>query len=356
MKTARLFCVVALAFAGCTNSLDDGVPRLYACNRADGLDSCPGGWRCGLSGSCQDPTQALPYACETSDDCSAGWHCGPERVCFDRAVATDRSCRADSSDCAPGWRCGREVRGEVCHPLDAGAPYLCTSDSDCEATWRCGPGGVCVDVATQGLREGDVTFTTAKVSPLLPNKVDLLQVRLVGGGDVGRFGQNRLVFAADGRLNVVANSADLSFPHETSRESTPLLRTAHALADTEEHLLISDSSGIVDYANAFDGGAPTLVSSLANAEFRYAPPYTAFNSADEELAAFSGTTVAVCGRKPTAIYVCDPTVFASSTLPAPINDVAFIDEYQRRRSVLAATNAGLFFAPRLGSFLTLDGG
>lgn len=364
MKTLQFLGVLALAFAGCTNTLDDGVPRLYACDRAEGLDSCPSGWRCGLSGSCQDPTQALPYACETSADCSASWHCGPERLCFDRAAATDRSCRAtleatpDAGDCAPGWRCGKETRGEVCHPLDAGAAYLCSSDTDCEATWRCGPEGACVDVATQGLRAGEVTFSAAKVSPLLPNQVDLLQVRLVGGGDVGSFGKNRLVFAVNGTLTVVTNSAELSFPHEASRESTPLLRPGHAMADTEEHLLVSDSSGVVDYSNAFDGGTALLVAGPANAELRYAPPFSSTSGANaqEELAAFSGTTIAICGRGSSSLNACDPTVFPSSTLPSPINDVASVDEYLQRRSVLAATNAGLFFAPRLGSFLALDGG
>ena len=87
--------------AGCSNRLADGVPRLYACERAEGLNSCPGGWRCGLSGFCQDPTQALPYACEGHDDCSAAWHCGAERLCYDRATALDRPCRTDADDCAP---------------------------------------------------------------------------------------------------------------------------------------------------------------------------------------------------------------------------------------------------------------
>ena len=96
--------LIALALVGCSNRLVDGVPRLYACDRAEGLNSCPGGWRCGLSGFCQDPTQALPYSCESSDDCSAAWHCGAERLCYDRATARDRSCRENGGDCAPSWR------------------------------------------------------------------------------------------------------------------------------------------------------------------------------------------------------------------------------------------------------------
>lgn len=90
MKTTlRLTLLLLLSLAGCKNALDTAAPRLYACDRAEGLNSCPGGWRCGLSGFCQDPAQALPYACESSDDCSPTWHCGAERLCYDRAAAVD---------------------------------------------------------------------------------------------------------------------------------------------------------------------------------------------------------------------------------------------------------------------------
>lgn len=363
MKTVRVL-LFAIALAGCANSLVDDVPRLYACERGEGAEPCPGGWRCGLSGYCVNPEQALPYACETSADCSTTWHCGAERVCYDRATAIDRACRAslestpDAGDCAPGWRCGREVRGQVCHPIDAGAAYLCTSDSDCEAGWRCGPEDVCVDVAGQGLREGDVAFTTAKVSPLLPGQVDLLQVRVLDGSEVLAFGTHRLVFVADGGLTVATNSAALEWPFTASRETTRLARPARALVETEAHLLVSDATGLVDYRDAFDGGSPALVApALANADLRYAPPILSFGTvvSQEELASFAGSTVGLCGRG-TQLQPCDATTFQLSMLPSTVNDVAFIDEVLQRRSALAATSGGLYFAPRLGAFLDLDGG
>ena len=351
--------------AACTNRLADDVPRLYACDRAEGLNACPGGWRCGLSGYCQDPAQPLPYACQTSDDCSAGWHCGAERLCYDRDAARDRACRAeleaspDTSDCAPGWRCGREARGQVCHPLDAGAAYLCADDRDCEATWRCGPERACVDVAAQGLRPSEVTFTTTKVSPVLPGELELLQLHLKEPFPFE--GQNQLTFTAAGRLwhALDVQTAVVGEPPRLSSESTPLLRPAHALAQTEEHLLVTDSTGLMDYADALDGGTPSLLlPSLANAELRYAPPVLQFGSplADEELAAFSGTTLGLCGHAfPTT--ACDPTNFQLGTLSATVNDVTFIEGQQRRRSALAATSAGPWFAPRVDNFfLSLDGG
>ncbi|MDP2275851.1 MAG: hypothetical protein Q8K32_34220 [Archangium sp.] len=366
MKTTlRLFGLLALSLSGCTNSLVDEVPRLYACDRLEGLNACPGGWRCGLSGYCLNPGQALPYACESSADCSTTWHCGTERVCYDRAAAQDRSCRTaaeaipDAGDCAPGWRCGREVRGQVCHPLDAGAAYLCVSDSDCEATWRCGPEGACVDVAAQGLQAGSVSFTMAKVSPLLPPEIELLQVSVTRADLTFSFPNNRMIFTADGGLFVVTNTASYAGPtFSSSRESTPLVRPPHALVEFSNHLLVSDSSGIVDYRDAFDGGAAALVfAGLANAEFRYAVgASSAFPQ--EELAAFSGTTVGLCGRDSTSITQCDPSVFQVATLPATVADVAFVDaDSLGRRSALAATSAGPWFAPRQGSsYLALDGG
>lgn len=356
MKTTlRLVLLFALSLAGCTNSLVDEVPRLYACDRAEGLNACPQGWRCGLSGYCQNPNQALPYACESSADCSTTWHCGTERLCYDRAAAQDRACRTssesipDAGDCAPGWRCGREVRGQVCHPLDAGAAYLCVSDSDCEATWRCGPEGACVDVAAQGLRPGEVSFTMAKVSPLLPTEVELLQVSVASGLS------NRLIYTADGALHLVTNSSSYFGPFTSSRDSIPLVRPAHGLVEIEGHLLVSDSSGITDYRSALDGGAPVPISlpALANAEFRYAFP----NSSEyEELAAFSGTTIGLCSHG-LASNTCDPAAFQMATLPAAVTDVVFVDGNDQRRSALAATTAGPYFAPRAGDdFLALDGG
>lgn len=361
--TLRLFGLLALWLTGCTNGLVDEVPRLYACDRAEGLDACPGRWRCGLAGYCQNPDQALPYACETAADCSTTWHCGTERVCYDRAAAQDRSCRTssesipDGGDCAPGWRCGREVRGQVCHPLDAGAAYLCVSDSDCEATWRCGPEGACVDVAAQGLRPGEVNFTMAKVSPLLPTGVELLQVSGVRLTPNTGFIPNRMVFAADGGLHVVTNSASRSWPFSFTRDSIALVRPAHGLVELERHLLVSDSSGLTDYRGMLDGGAPVPLPfpSLSNAEFRYA---FASSQAEEELAAFSGTTIGLCGRDGgSTLSACDPSTLQLATLPAPITDVVFVDDRFGRRSALAATTAGPWFAPRSGSsFLGLDGG
>ncbi len=364
MKTTlRLFGLLVLSFAGCANDLVDEVPRLYACDRAEGLDACPGGWRCGLSGYCLNPEQALPYACESSADCSTTWHCGTERVCYDRSAAQDRSCRTaaesipDAGDCAPGWRCGREVRGQVCHPLDAGAAYLCVSDSDCEATWRCGPEGACVDVAAQGLQAGSVNFSMAKVSPLLPAEVELLQVNVVRSDQLSSFIPNRLVFTADGGLHVVTSSSSHFWPFSSTRDSITLVRPAHAMVEVEGHLLVSDSSGLVDYRGMLDGGAPVPLAfpTLSNAEFRYAFPAT---QAEEELAAFSGTTIALCGRNGTSmVSACDPSTLQLATLPAAITDVVFVDDVFRRRSALAATTAGPWFAPRAGtSFLALDGG
>ncbi len=363
-RTIRFFGLLALALSACTNRLADDVPRLYACDRADGLNSCPGGWRCGLSGFCQDPAQALPYACEAWEDCSATWHCGQERLCYDRAAARERSCRADNKsipdagDCAPGWRCGREVRGQVCHALDAGAAYLCASDSDCEANWRCGPEGICVDVGTQGLRAGEVTLTATKLSPLLPGRVDLMSLRVEPQG-------TNLAFVADGRLSLVTSSTPQGQFPNTTRESTPLVLPAHALVQTEDHLILSDSTGLVDYRDALDGGVAVRLTALANAELRYAPRVSIFGTAAlEELAAFSGTAVGICGRSSSFQLMCEPSTIQPATLPATVNDVAFLDEStpqvgpsNSRRGALAATSAGPYFAPRgLGVFLALDGG
>ncbi|MDP1826138.1 MAG: hypothetical protein Q8L48_22925 [Archangium sp.] len=354
----RRLAVLLLALAGCTNPLVDDVPRLYACDRAEGLNSCPGGWRCGLSGFCQDPAQNLPYACESAADCSTTWHCGAERLCYDRAAAQDRSCRAsqeaiaDAGDCAPGWRCGREVRGQVCHALDAGAAYLCVTDSDCEATWRCGPEGACVDVAKQGLHLGQVSVTAVKVSPLLPAQVELVQV------DVKQrtaFETNRAAFIAAGSVTLATNGSS-TMQDPTSLTSTPLLRPAHALALTAAHLLATDAMGLVDYGGALDGGtASLLVPSLANAELRYAPALTSPVSVDEELASFSGASVGLCERGLDMI-TCDPREFRFATLPSAVSDVAFLDDAFKRRSALAATAAGPYFAPRRGPFIALDGG
>lgn len=361
MRATMRGFLLALIFTGCTNALVDPKPRLYACDRAEGLDSCPGNWRCGLSGYCQNPDQALPYTCETSADCSPTWHCGAERLCFDRAAALDRSCRAslesvpDAGDCAPGWRCGREVRGQVCHPLDAGAPYQCTGDSDCEAGWRCGPEGVCVDVAKQGLRPGEVMFNVAKVSPLLPTAAEALYLRVLGGSVLGT---NRMLFTADGGLHLATNSNSPFTPHEASLDSTPLLRPAHALVETNGYVLVSDSSGVVDYRDALDGGTPQAFPGLANAEFRYAKPV---RNSQEELAAFSGSAVALCGRRSSSFADCDPSDLGPVTLPATVNDVVFIDELSNgRRAALAATSDGPYFAPRTtnagAGFVGLDGG
>jgi len=99
------------------------------------------------------------------------------------------------------------------------------------------------------------------------------------------------------------------------------------------------------------------VPSLAGAELRYAPALVQFGTpvSDEELASFSGATVGLCGRG-VALRVCDPLAFQFATLPAPVKDVAFVDAVLDRRSALAATTAGPYFAPRLGAFIALDGG
>ncbi len=362
MKTTlRLFGALTLLLAGCTNGLVDEVPRLYACDRAEGLDSCPGGWRCGLSGYCQNPNQALPYACETSADCSTTWHCGPERVCYDRNSAIDRSCRLnlestpDAGDCAPGWRCGREIRGQFCHPRDAGAPYVCATDSDCEAAWRCGPEGACVDVAVQGLRGADVSLTLKKVSPLLPTQVEALHLSVVKQSALS----NRMVFTLDGGLHLVTNSSRLTGPFTSSADSTALVRPAHNVVETENHLLVADSSGVMDYRDAFTGGVAVLaLPGLPNAEFRYA--FANLWGNQEELAVFSGSTIGVCGRAGLGSPTCEASAFQVATLPAEVKDVAFIADgtnQPSRRSVMAATAAGPYFAPRTGdSFLALDGG
>lgn len=364
MKALRLMMALSVA-AGCTNRLVDDVPRLYACDRAAGLDSCPGGWRCGLSGYCQGPGQLLPYACENSDDCSAPWHCGPERVCYDRAAAQDRACRAsletipDAGDCAPGWRCGKEPRGQVCHPLDAGAAYLCTSDFDCEGGWRCGPQGACVDVAEQGLRPGQLSLNTTRVSPLLPRDVELLQVNFadIFSGLPQSTGQ--AIFTAGGQLARASIVGSQSGRPTSSLEETALLRPAHALAQTQQHLLVTDSSGLVDYTDALDGGTPVVLNAaLAGTELRYAPSLNRFGTITaEELVAFSGPRVALCTGTSNGFSQCDARSFQSDTLPGDINDLVFFDDaFTGRRSVLAGTSRGPYLAPRSGAFLALDGG
>lgn len=364
MKTS-LSLIILVALTGCANGLVDDVPRLYACDRSAGLNSCPGGWRCGLSGYCQDPAQGLPYACENSDDCSASWHCGQERLCFDRDAARDRSCRLEleaspeTSDCAPGWRCGRELRGQVCHPVDAGAGYLCTSDSDCEAGWRCGIEGACVDVATQRLQpRPDVIVTTTRLSPRLPSDVDVHSLTVLPR-DLG--GTNQLLFSEGNTLTLLTSLADPTDTPAHARATATLLRPLRAVAMTEGRVLATDATGLVDYFDAFDGGSPALLEpSLADMELRFEPKNTYFDT-QEELAAFSGSTVGVCGRGAGNLYACDPSTFQLAMLPATITDVAFIEETgtgaSGRRSVLAATTQGPYFAPRAGSsFVSLDGG
>ena len=307
----KKLALLVLALSACTNTLGDQVPRLYACDRAEGLDSCPSGWRCGLSGYCQDPAQPLAYACESSDDCSGAWHCGPERICYDRTAAIDRGCRAseelipDAGDCAPGWRCGREVRGQFCHSRDAGAGYLCTSDLDCEATWRCGPAGACVDVASQGLRGSEANFTVIKVSPLFPAPVDLSSVLLTSQG-------HRAAFVGGGKVTLAQSSTTGTFgPPVADAGFVTLVRPAHALARTDQRVLVTDATGLVDYAVAFDGGTPTLVDpSLANAELRYAPRSRFFSTENESLGAFSGARVGLCelGTVSSAVARATPSV------------------------------------------------
>lgn len=354
MKTS-LQLVLILALAGCANVLDSDKPRLYACDRAEGLNSCPDGWRCGLSGYCQSPVQLLPYACETTEDCSGTWHCGPDGVCFDRDAPRDRPCRAeletsvDTSDCAPGWRCGREVRGEVCHQLDAGAAYLCTSDLECEAEWRCGVEGACVDVAKQGLGVADVALTTGRVNPITPSQVELFQLRLSRGSF-----PNTFVFTSGNTLSKATGQSFLTETTTGTLVSTQLLRTGHALAATESHVLVTDSMGLTDYVDALSGGSATTVNtSLANAELRYAPEQS---FSEEELAAFSGSNISVCERG-SALRVCDPSTMQPSTIGATVRDVTFLDDDgSSRRSLLAATAQGPYFALRDGVSFEPDGG
>ncbi len=346
----KKLALLVLALSACTNTLGDQVPRLYACDRADGLNSCPSGWRCGLSGYCQDPAQPLAYACESSDDCSGAWHCGPERICYDRTAALDRGCRGseefipDAGDCAPGWRCGREVRGQFCHSRDAGAGYLCTSDLDCEATWRCGPEGACVDVAAQRLRGTEANFTVIKVSPLFPAPVELASVLLTSQG-------HRAALVGGGKITLAQSSNSRAWgPPVADAGFVTLLRPAHALARTDQRVLVTDAMGLVDYAVALDGGTPTVVEpSLANAELRYRSRSS--SAVVENLAAFSGARIGLCDLG-TSTLACQ---FA--TLPSSVVDLAFLSADSQGRSALAATSAGPYAALRLnGSFVALDGG
>lgn len=135
--TRALLCAAALAIAaaGCSTSVNWQTPRAYPCSRQSAdPDQCPGGWVCGLEGSCHDPAQAFPFLCE------------------------------GDPDCAPAWRCGRSG---VCHDRDAGAPYPCAADTDCERGWRCAVDGLCVDAAADAVTPG-ATYGTLAVTAVSP--------------------------------------------------------------------------------------------------------------------------------------------------------------------------------------------
>jgi hypothetical protein len=46
----------------------------YPCD--GGGNSCPGGYVCGLDNYCHDPDAGAPYLCRSDTDCATGWHCG----------------------------------------------------------------------------------------------------------------------------------------------------------------------------------------------------------------------------------------------------------------------------------------
>lgn len=109
---------------------------------------CPTGWKCGPvideKAFCVHVGAGAPSRCrlDAGTDCEGGWRCGVSGRCFDPSITTagaETAC-TDDLQCPDGFRCGQAATdggARLCIARGVGAASTCQDDLGCEGGWRC---------------------------------------------------------------------------------------------------------------------------------------------------------------------------------------------------------------------------
>lgn len=357
-------CLGAVA-VGCKSSLSPETPRKYRCNRAlnGPLSSeCPGGWRCGLEGTCHDPQEAFAFRCESQDDCASDWHCGAAGTCYELATAGAVECRgASAGDCAPGWHCGLNGR---CHDADAGAAYQCNNDEDCERGWRCDlVAGACVDSTGEALRPA----APLAVTRISPATFGLAEHYAYAGSyhldypDGGYCDYTKRYSAVidGGLVSVQQTECSYDFQREISDRRDIALSTAPtALAAVERIDYLVDPSGLIAYRHDVDAGGPRRWQLAFEARQLFTIDRESSPGLPPAVLASGTTGFVVVDHDNQTLYGSGAITLADGGATGPTGlAVAHSSDSYYDQLLAAITPDGLYLATRAaGTFASLDGG